>query len=244
MTLPGYAETTPATKVLLIGSRWESLNPALKALSGQGNITFVGPSDPTTFPAAAEIVSQVEPGVIIIGPGSAFEMPDPDALLVDDSSDPPPVLVCVTLEDLENDALALGSGNFANFDDFLVVPCSAVELESRLRRLVRKNAKTIDGGQLVVGNIILDPTTYQVRLEGWIVVLAWMEFQLLKFLMENLGRVFTRESLLSSVWGFDNFGGTRTVDVHIRKLRSKLEIHGESYFRTVKNVGYGMITPL
>ena len=68
--------------------------------------------------------------------------------------------------------------------------------------------------------------------------------QLLKFLMENLGRVFTRESLLSSVWGFDNFGGTRTVDVHIRKLRSKLEIHGGSYFRTVKNVGYGMITPL
>ena len=244
MTLPGYAETMPATKVLLIGSRWEPLNPALKALSGQGNITFVGPSDPHTFPAAAEIVSQVEPGVIIIGPGGAFEIPDPAALLVDDSSDPPPVLVCVTLEDLENDALALGGGNFANFDDFLVVPCSAVELESRLRRLVRKNATTIDGGQLVVGNIILDPTTYQVRLEGRTVVLAWMEFQLLKFLMENLGRVFTRESLLSSVWGFDSFGGTRTVDVHIRKLRSKLEIHGESYFRTVKNVGYGMITPL
>ena len=110
MTLPGYAETTPATKVLLIGSRWESLNPALEALSGQGNITFVGPSDPNTFPAAAEIVSQVEPGVIIIGPGGAFEIPDPDALLVEDCSDPPPVLVCVTMEDLENDTLALETG--------------------------------------------------------------------------------------------------------------------------------------
>jgi DNA-binding response OmpR family regulator len=59
--------------------------------------------------------------------------------------------------------------------------------------------------------------------------------------MENVGKVFTREQLLAHVWGVENFGGTRTVDVHIRRLRNKLEIFGDEYFRTVKNVGYGMV---
>jgi DNA-binding response OmpR family regulator len=75
------------------------------------------------------------------------------------------------------------------------------------------------------------------------VALAWLEFQLLKFLMENIGRVYTREQLLAHVWGVEDFGGTRTVDVHIRRLRHKLEVYGDKYFRTVKNVGYGMINP-
>jgi DNA-binding response OmpR family regulator len=62
--------------------------------------------------------------------------------------------------------------------------------------------------------------------------------------MQNPGRVFTREQLLASVWGVDSFGGTRTIDVHIRRLRSKLGGHGDEYFRTVKNVGYGMTQPV
>jgi DNA-binding response OmpR family regulator len=81
-------------------------------------------------------------------------------------------------------------------------------------------------------------------MEGRRVDLAWMEFQLLKFLMQNPGRVFAREQLLAKVWGVDSIGGTRTVDVHIRRLRSKLGVHGDKYFRTVKNVGYGMVCPL
>ena len=104
----------------------------------------------------------------------------------------PPVLICVTLEDLENDALPPESDGFA---DFLVVPCSAAELEHRLRRLARKNVPAVAEGHLSVGEITLDPEAYQVRLAGRVVALAWMEFQLLKFLMEHPGRVFTRESL-------------------------------------------------
>ncbi len=240
MTVSGYADIGMASsRVLLIGSRWESLSATLKVLAGRGRLTFVGPSNRGT----PEILSQVAPSVIMVSPGCDSA----DALAPDDHDygrgdlpEAPPVLICVTLEDLENDALPPESDGF---DDFLVVPCSAAELEHRLRRLARKNVPAVAASQLSVGEITLDPETYQVRLAGQVVALAWMEFQLLKFLMEHPGRVFTRENLLSSVWGIDSFGGTRTVDVHIRKLRSKLEIHGDEYIRTVKNVGYGMIAP-
>ncbi len=237
MAVSEYIDLGMRHRVLLIGNRWEPVNPALRALAGRGNLTFIGPSRRGT----PEIVSRVEPSVIMVSPGvdSAADL-SPD----DPAADPPgfpPALFCVTLEELENDA---PPPERAAGDDFLVVPCSAVELERRLRRLALRNVRSSSNGCLEVGRITLDPESYQVRLAGRGVGLAWMEFQLLKFLMENPGRVFTREKLLSSVWGFDSFVGTRTVDVHIRKLRSKLEIHGDEYIRTVKNVGYGMVAPL
>ena len=236
MTVLKTGPSTAARRVLLIGNRWDPLSATLKSLSGQGRITFVGPSERGT----PDILSLVDPAVIMVGPGCDSA----DALARDDaqgeSTEFPPVLVCLTLEDLETGDSTTAQGEF---DDFLVVPCSSAELEWRLRRLARRNLEQEHGGCLEVGRIMLDPDTYQVRLAGRPVTMAWMEFQLLKFLMENVGRVFTRNALLSSVWGFDTFGGTRTVDVHIRKLRSKLEVHGEKYFRTVKNVGYGMVNP-
>ena len=93
---------------------------------------------------------------------------------------------------------------------------------------------------LQVVQILLDQNTYQAVVDRRRIDLAWMEFQLLKFLMRNRGRVFWRAEFLANVWGFDNFGGTRTVDVHIRRLRSKLGIKAADHFRTVKNVGYGL----
>ena len=236
MTVSGNEEAAVAGRVLLIGSQWDSLSATLKSLSGRGGLTFVGPSDRGT----PEILSLVDPTVIMVSPGcdSAVALGTKD--VPGEAPDLPPVLACVTLEDLENQA---SHSETDDFDDFLVVPCSSAELERRLRRLVGRNGSDPDGSCLEVGRITLDPNTYQVRLAGRVVPMAWMEFQLLKYLMDNVGRVFTRGMLLSSVWGFDSFGGTRTVDVHIRKLRSKLEIHGQQYFRTVKNVGYGMVEP-
>lgn len=238
MTVSRDTENAAAERVLLIGNQWDPLNTTLKALAKQGGLTFVGPSDRGT----PEILSLVDPAVIMVGPGCDSAAALGESVLPGERepSETPPVLVCVTLEDLESDLFPSGDGEF---EDFLVVPCSEAELEWRLRRLARRSFAESSGSCLEVGRIALDPNTYQVRLSGRVVPMAWMEFQLLKFLMENVGRVFTRDVLLSSVWGFDSFGGTRTVDVHIRKLRSKLEIHGEQYFRTVKNVGYGMVTP-
>ncbi|MDE2778847.1 MAG: response regulator transcription factor [Chloroflexota bacterium] len=237
MFVSRFGTSNVAERVLLIGSQWDSLSANLKSLAGQGEVTFVGPSDH----GSPEIVSLVDPTVIMVCPGcdSGQALPRPD-LESDDATEMPPVLVCVTAEELEHGTTLSESDEVA---DFLVVPCSVAELQWRLRRLFRKSATGPTGAVLEVGRITLDPDAYQVRLTGRVVPMAWMEFQLLKFLMENVGRVFTRGALLSTVWGFDSIGGTRTVDVHIRKLRSKLEVHGERYFRTVKNVGYGMVDP-
>jgi DNA-binding response OmpR family regulator len=96
---------------------------------------------------------------------------------------------------------------------------------------------------LRLGALALDPGSYQVTVDGRLVTLAWQEYQLLKFLMQNPGRVFSRQQLLAEVWGVQDYGGTRTVDVHIRRLRFKLGEVGEDLFRTVKNVGYGLVAP-
>jgi DNA-binding response OmpR family regulator len=128
-------------------------------------------------------------------------------------------------------------------DDILIVPCAA-ELRKRIGRLARRSQASAPTSALELAKITLNPDTYQMMMEGRRVDLVWMEFQLLKFLMQNPGRVFTREQLLAKVWGVDSIGGTGTVDVHIRRLRSKLGGHGDKYFRTVKNVGYGNLPPV
>ena len=122
-------------------------------------------------------------------------------------------------------------------DDFVEVPCSGGELEHRLRRLLRGRA-TLDPGTLTLGGVSLDLATYRAKVDGRSAQLAWMEFRLLRFLMENPGRVHSREALLSEVWGEDYGGGSRTVDVHVRRLRHKLG-RAERQSRTVRTVGYG-----
>ena len=96
---------------------------------------------------------------------------------------------------------------------------------------------------LNAGQITIDMDRYRVTVSGKSIKLAWMEFQLLRYLMLNIGRVFTREDLLTSVWGHERHGHTRTVDVHIRRLRHKLGAQGSACIRTVNNVGYGFIEP-
>ena len=129
-------------------------------------------------------------------------------------------------------------------DDFVAIPCTPTELIKRILRLAQRQSDAAAAAEAIrVGNIMLNPVTYQVVANGRPVDLAWLEFQLLHFLMQNVGKVFTRDQLLANVWGVENIGGTRTVDVHIRRLRYKLETGATTYLRTVKNVGYGMMQP-
>ncbi len=214
-----------------MGEHWECLEPAFASLSDRGVVEFVGP-----------VVGQVEEAVSQARPSAIMVRMDPENLglrLLHDSiweqSSWPPVLLCIDHEGLETQEL------YENADDFVLVPYSAAEVEKRLCRLVRSKRPDVPHRLLRLGNITLDTVSYEVRVEGKRVNLAWMEFQLLKFLMENPGRIFTRDQLLSSVWGVDSFGGTRTVDVHIRRLRQKLGLQGNTHIRTVSNVGYGLI---
>ena len=127
------------------------------------------------------------------------------------------------------------------FDDVMLAPYRVSELAARLR-LVRWRAESEDEPDLLrLGPITLNRVTYRVTLAGVPVELTLKEYQLLLFLMRNPGRVFTRAELLDHVWGSDYFGGTRTVDVHIRRLRAKTEAAGE-LFETVRGVGYRLVS--
>jgi DNA-binding response OmpR family regulator len=100
-----------------------------------------------------------------------------------------------------------------------------------------------EGGRLEIGELTIDEITYTARLAGTALDLTYKEFELLKFLALHPGRVFTRSHLVQEVWGYDYFGGTRTVDVHVRRLRAKLGTEHESMIGTVRNVGYKFVRP-
>jgi DNA-binding response OmpR family regulator len=93
------------------------------------------------------------------------------------------------------------------------------------------------------GDLSVDETTYSAKLRGRPLELTFKEFELLKYLAQHPGRVFTRAQLLQEVWGYDYYGGTRTVDVHVRRLRAKLGTEHESLIGTVRHVGYKFVTP-
>ncbi len=118
--------------------------------------------------------------------------------------------------------------------DFVVGDPDPAELGVRLRRLLQQTA---DEEVLTFEDLVLDTRTYQATLAGTAIDLTYMEYELLRFFVANRGRVWTREQLLSKVWGYDYFGGARTVDVHVRRLRAKL---GEerNWITTVRSVGY------
>jgi DNA-binding response OmpR family regulator len=123
-------------------------------------------------------------------------------------------------------------------DDFVIVPYQTDELILRIKRLLQK-VKNIESGDLLkCDGLTIDLIKYEVTLENRVIELTFKEYELLLYLASNRGRVFTREALLNKVWGYDYFGGDRTVDVHIRRLRSKIEDPDHSFIETVRNIGY------
>ncbi|MQG38045.1 MAG: response regulator transcription factor [SAR202 cluster bacterium] len=117
-------------------------------------------------------------------------------------------------------------------------PCTPEEVNLRLRLAILKNAPPEISNTITRGDLVIDCDRYEVTLKGLKVDLTYKEYELLKYLASNPGRVFTRESLLRSVWEYDYFGGTRTVDVHIRRLRSKINDVANHFIETQWNVGY------
>ena len=171
----------------------------------------------------------------------------PDAVLVDAAENPGqghavlralrergpriPVLVVVERKDVDRFP-------WEEVADDVIFP-GAPEGEIRLRfALTRRRTGTGEETAIRLGPIVLDPSTYRVSIEGAPLDLTFKEFELLRYLAERRGRVFTRPALLREVWGYDFYGGTRTVDVHVRRLRSKLGPAHEGLIETVRGVGY------
>ena len=121
--------------------------------------------------------------------------------------------------------------------DIILTTAGPAEVDVRIRLAISRNKPKALSNLIETNGITIDEVTYSAKVHGLPLDLTFKEFELLKFLTQHPGRVFSREQLLSEVWGYDYFGGTRTVDVHIRRLRAKLE-DLESLIGTVRNVGY------
>lgn len=124
------------------------------------------------------------------------------------------------------------------FDDFCLSPFHPAELEARLRHLLVTDVDLHRADLVEYGELTLNLETYQASITGRPLDMTYMEYELLKFLAQNPGKVFTREMLLSRVWGYEYYGGARTVDVHVRRLRAKLGEEHAGLIQTVRSVGY------
>ena len=132
--------------------------------------------------------------------------------------------------------------------DVMLDTAGPAEVDARIRIVLGKQAASDlhndpHSGEIRSGDVSIDESTYTARLKGEVLDLTFKEFELLKYLAQHPGRVFTRSQLLQEIWGYDYFGGTRTVDVHIRRLRSKLGPEFEAIIGTVRNVGYRFAAP-
>ena len=130
-----------------------------------------------------------------------------------------------------------------NPDELMLCPVSDDEFSLRVKQAVYRVNGPSNSRVLSIGELSIDLDRYEVSVAGRRVTLTYKEFQLLALLASNPGRVYTREALLSQVWGYDYLGGTRTVDVHVRRLRSKVESPGRSFVETIWNVGYRFKAP-
>ena len=142
-----------------------------------------------------------------------------------------PLIVVVT----EGGLAAISSDWGAS--DIVLEGAGPGELDARIRMAIGKANQFERSNQIHASGIVIDEASYSAKVSGRTLDLTFKEFELLRFLAQHTGRVFTRDQLLSEVWGYDYFGGTRTVDVHIRRLRAKLGDY-ESLIGTVRNVGY------
>ncbi len=124
------------------------------------------------------------------------------------------------------------------FDDFCLNPFHPSELEARLRHLLTAEIDVQSADLVEYGELVLNLETYQASIGSKPLDMTYMEYELLKFLVQNPGKVFTREILLSRVWGYEYYGGARTVDVHVRRLRAKLGEEHANLIQTVRSVGY------
>ncbi len=217
--------------------------------------------------SALQSSAEVLPGLALLGhsvkilpaEGSALlEAPDSDLVLVDGRQElahardlcrlirttgsDVPVLLIVT-----EGGLAVVAIDWA-MDDVVLHTCGPAELDARIRLAIgrlkaQREADDPESHVIRSGEVVVDDATYTAKIGSRSLDLTFKEFELLKFLAQHPGRVFSRQQLLQEVWGYDYFGGTRTVDVHVRRLRAKLGPEHETLIGTVRNVGYRFVLP-
>ena len=208
-------------RLLLLSSASETPIPALALLP---HTTVFAPMSPQS------IANNGDTDIIILDGVTDLVAAKSMASVLATAQVPVPVLLA-----LKDSALPVIDGSWG-ITDFLMPTTSLAEVDARIRLAITTKSATAATG-LSHSGVSIDEGSYQANVGGRALDLTFKEFELLRFLVANPGRVYSREQLLSEVWGYDYFGGTRTVDVHVRRLRAKLGDH-ESVIGTVRNVGY------
>lgn len=217
-------------RLLLIGQENEALADLSAGLTTHGFACSIASDDE----GVTECLARQSPHLVLV----EIDEDSPDARIWElihrmkrESS--LPIMALITSEMLNND-----DSHLDMTDDFIIKPYHLRELELRIKRLLQKSGGTEGGEVIRCDDLVIDVAKCEVSVGNRLVMLTFMEYELLKFLASNKGRVFTREILLNKVWGYDYYGGDRTVDVHIRRLRSKLEDSTHTFIETMRNIGY------
>jgi len=209
-------------------------------------------SSAEVLPALALLPHQVR--ILPAEASALLDAPPCDAVLVDGRMDLAQTrsltrvvrttgIECPLILILTEGGLAVVAADWG-MDDVILTTAGPVELEARLRLAMGRVTAGLAGDESHVissSGLVVDDAAYTAKLENRSLDLTFKEFELLKFLAQHPGRVFTRQQLLQEVWGYDYFGGTRTVDVHVRRLRAKLGTDNETLIGTVRNVGYRFV---
>jgi two-component system alkaline phosphatase synthesis response regulator PhoP len=222
-------QSEPMWRVSFVGQDRENLQLLARELEEEGYWTAVClPEEASTV-----LADGLRPDALVVDASStngAAGLPD----LLQDDREAAPTPTITLIEEAQLSGCDLPRG----IDDFLVIPIRAGELAARIRQLLQRHAHLEGNNTLCCDDLVINLASREVFLAGQSVTLTYKEYELLRFLLSNRDTVFTREVLLSKVWGYDFYGGARTVDVHIRRLRSKIEGPRHSFIETVRNVGY------
>ena len=218
--------------LFITGSR-ESYTGLLKELADAGVVSSVTRHDD----GVPDAIAAGRPDIYLLDTDAALPPEDLAALIRRLRQERnQPVIALVPRESLP----ALET--LPDVDDFVLSPYDAAELLARVRRLLVPAEEEPAGEDLIKRDgLTINLTTCEVKVDGTIMELTFKEYELLKLLAASPGRVYTREALLDKIWGYDYFGGDRTVDVHIRRLRSKIEDASHTFIGTVRNIGYRFI---
>jgi len=215
--------------ILIVGEKTDELKK-LKSilLEAQHKINFLDPSE-----AKEETVYKFKPDIALFDFNKAnFNLYLRLKKILKEIESP---LIILCLRE------SLNEFNLTQSDDFLLKPLIKEEVLSRLKLALWRMNKADNENIIKKGDLVIDCSKYEVKIDDKQVDLTYKEYELLKFLATNPGRVYSRDALLNKIWGYDYYGGTRTVDVHIRRLRGKIEDNKHAFIDTVRNVGYKFI---
>ncbi len=214
-------------KVFIIADEDKRLQGLLQELTREGYACSVVPDGEEVI----ERIAAEAPDLVLVESSSHARISELSRRIKEERNLPVIALV-------KDQALASINGHLDLVDDFILHPYDLRELNLRVERLLHRSAQVPAGEILRCGDLTMDMAKYEVFVAGRPILLTFKEYELLKFLVSNSGRVFTRETLLNKVWGYDYYGGDRTVDVHIKRLRSKIENSSRISIETVRNIGY------